>query len=61
MADYTVTVTIVQNITAGSEEKAQERADLLSQAYGNAQTQKGFPAGKWLGDQESCDAEVEEA
>ena len=61
MPDYTVTITIVQSITAGSEETAQKRADLLSEAYGKALAQPGFPKGKWLGDQEECSVDVEEA
>ena len=61
MADYSVTITIVHSITAGNEDLAQERANILSEAYANAQTKDGFPKGKWVGDQETCDAEVEEA
>ena len=56
MADYTVTITITHAITAGNEEKAQERADLLAGAYGAAT----IPRGKWVGDAE-VETEVEEA
>ena len=56
MTDYTATITITHSITAGSDEKAQERADQLAEAYGAAK----LPKAAWVGDQQSCDAEIDE-